>query len=604
MTLWNPEQFSPMKRDNNPALPTKEKEHLPPARHARALLAGTIVVILLPMLLFYFLLQSGLTNIPYWDDYDSILGFMIRFVEQPGVIGKLFLILFTQHNEYKIIFGNALFALEYMFLGHINLVYLQVIGNLFVILLLFSLYKLYFYTVPRASNALVYFIPVPFLIFQLQYWNTVDWASPALQNITVLPFAILSLYYLDKKTGFGLVASCLYLTLAVFSSGNGLFIIPLGFLMIAQSKESGRMIPWLLTSGMLIALYFYKYSFGTGRGLSLGYYLDHFDIRYTLSFLGTAASRNNYHITMILGTIFVLIFLIMIFSRFDRKNPPVFYVVSFVFITALVVSTIRSQYGVAESLSSRYRIYSDILLALTYIFIVNQKWRSRTLIFVAGCAISIPFCLYNDYLFYPQIVSRHNQLVYGISSWRLTGVGLTYPSEVRANMLLNKSIKFGIYNPPTPKESVLEWPVIPQNNIPLPLDSGQTAIIGLSIHDRLSSSKILVQSIGIYQGNYGNSANGNIRVSICSSIACTGGARALSQSENNSFFFIPLKKPIDVLPGERLQVTIIHQGGDKPVALWLWPANPRYPQDIKGPHGALPGKAIRIALKCQLQDQK
>ena len=571
-------------------------------KHRRSLIAISLVMMSIPVLSFYFFLKSGLTNIPYWDDYDSVLSFLIKFVEQHGVINKILLILLTQHNEYKIIFGNMLFALLYLIFGRIDFSCLQVIGNGFVLLLLFSLYKIHSYQLPKNYERIILFTPVPFLIFQLQYWQTLDWASPGLQNLTVIPFAILSLYFVTKDAELAFVASCIFLTLSVFSSGNGLFVIPLGIIMIFQKKEIGRIISWAAVSLILVAIYFYKYSFGTGRGLSLDFYIKHFDFRYALSFLGSAASGSSYQMAIVLGAFFIIIFCFMIYTGFYKKNPPAFYVMSFLLITALIVSMIRSQYGLAEAMSSRYRIYSDVLIVITYLYLLSSTRMSRKFVLFLTCLMAVPFCFYNDFANYPKLVQRFNQLQSGVGTWMMTGHGLTYPSRKRANMLIHKSMLLGVYSLPEIRHIVVKWPVELKNNEPMVILNNQLSIC--RFHNYNYTDSLSIASVGVFQGNYGNTANGRMSVQLCTKSVCASGVRPLSESRDNSFFYIPLKTSLNVLPGEKLTLSIRHLDGNKPDALWIWPEKAGYPQELSGPQGPLPGKAIRIALKYQPQEHK
>ena len=602
MPLFNPSQFSPFHKSTNipglelPKTPTKS------SKYSNLFIAIACLAMATPVTLFYFLLSSGLANIPYWDDYDSVLSFIIHFTEQRGAIDKILLILLTQHNEYKIIFGNMLFSVEYMLNGSINFTFLQIVGNIFVLVVLYSIYNIYSHRLPVSYHKILLFMPVPFFMFQLQYWQTLDWASPGLQNITVIGFVMLSLYFLCYNRKMDFFTSCIFLILAVFSSGNGLFVIPLGLLMILQNKQFGRIVPWLVISTMLVALYFYKYSFGTGHGLSINFYLKHFDIRYTLSFLGSAISGHNDHLAIALGIVFSIMFLLMITSGFYRKNPPAFYTVLFIFITALVVSMIRSQYGVAESMSSRYRIYSDILLVMFYIFLLFNNLNRQNLVLLVGCIIAIPFCAYNDYVNYPKLVQRYNQLQDGVSTWMMTGSGLTYPSEKRANMLISESSKLGIYSLPKPRHIVVQWPVELKNNKPMVVLNNQLSIC--RFHNYNYTDSLSIASVGVFQGNYGNTANGRMSVQLCAKSVCASGVRPLSESRDNSFFYIPLKTSLNVLPGEKLTLSIRHLDGNKPDALWIWPEKAGYAQELSGPQGPLPGKAIRIALKYQPQEHK
>ena len=141
-------------------------------------------------------------------------------------------------------------------------------------------------------------------------------------------------------------------------------------------------------------------------------------------------------------------------------------------------------------------------------------------------------------------------------------------------------------------------------NTPLPLENDQKATVEFSVPKQQLDVLAQVSSVSVYQGNYGNSATGKLEVKVCDKSTCVQGGRPLSESHDNSFFTIPLKSPFKVEPDEMVKLTIRHLDGDKPDALWVWPEKVGYPQELIGPQGPLPGKAIRIALKYHVQDQK
>lgn len=147
-------------------------------------------------------------------------------------------------------------------------------------------------------------------------------------------------------------------------------------------------------------------------------------------------------------------------------------------------------------------------------------------------------------------------------------------------------------------------PVTSSSNTPLPLVDGQKVIINFLIQKQQLSHPVLISSVSVFQGNYGNTADGKLAIELCTKKDCNKGSRALTQSEDNSFFSIPLKTPLRVYPNETLTLKVTHIGGNKPDALWVWPEEPKYPQKVVGPSGVLPGKAIRIRLKYKLQEQK
>lgn len=134
-------------------------------------------------------------------------------------------------------------------------------------------------------------------------------------------------------------------------------------------------------------------------------------------------------------------------------------------------------------------------------------------------------------------------------------------------------------------------------NTPLPLLAGQSAEVAFAAPVAWKSKKS-INAIGVLQGNYGNTANGNLAIKVCSAThGCVAGSRPLSESRDNSVFSIPLAQPLRVEPGEALTITFSHVGGNRPEALWLWPQTPGYAQSITGPQGSLSGKALQLSLE-------
>ena len=155
-------------------------------------------------------------------------------------------------------------------------------------------------------------------------------------------------------------------------------------------------------------------------------------------------------------------------------------------------------------------------------------------------------------------------------------------------------------------EADLVLPVILKDdaNTPLPLLKGQYAQSLFVVPKNFFSNRFQVASVSVSQGNYGNTADGSLEVTLCHRKVCSKGSRPLSQSLDNSFFTIPLVHPLPISPGDKLELVVTHVGGNKPDALWVWPEKAGYPQELIGPQGPMPGKGIRIALKYQTQDQK
>jgi len=143
----------------------------------------------------------------------------------------------------------------------------------------------------------------------------------------------------------------------------------------------------------------------------------------------------------------------------------------------------------------------------------------------------------------------------------------------------------------------VSFPTASHGNTPLLLGNDASVTVKLNLPKKMQNNAS-VSAVSVFQGNYGNTANGNLTVKVCTGTNdCAIGARPLSQSSDNSSFSIPLKRPLQVKAGEALTITFTHIDSTKPEALWLWPQAPDDNQTVIGPRGAVSGKAIQLSLE-------
>ena len=159
------------------------------------------------------------------------------------------------------------------------------------------------------------------------------------------------------------------------------------------------------------------------------------------------------------------------------------------------------------------------------------------------------------------------------------------------------SVRYVITNKGQSLLPSISFPTETYGNTPLALGNDATATVNINMSTNIKKN-VSVSAVSVFQGNYGNTANGNLTVKVCTSTNdCAVGDRPLSQSSDNSSFSIPLKRPLQVKAGEALSITFTHIDSTKPEALWLWPQAPDENQTVIGPRGAVPGRAIQLSLE-------
>jgi hypothetical protein len=399
------------------SVPTKDAD--------RRVALFSICAMLVPILFFYIALARHLINIPFGDDYNGVLDFLERFSDLQTTFAKLGYILNAQHNEYKTIFANFIIALQYKLFSHPDFVVLSWLGNLFVLPLFYIAWRHFLPREENLSRRLLLFVPVSFLLFQLQYAETLNWSMPGLQNIPVLVFAFACIAFLAKEDSRSFLIACTFLVLTIASSGNGFALFPIGIAMLIGRKQASRVVIWIAVVAACGALYFYHYDFlssqqvRNGSVLQSAHYLNPI---FALSFMGAAAG-NNIHLVRVssifLGMAIVGVIVLMSKDRYYKMNPTIFYFVSFLVLTAIAVSGIRSKLGFHASSAGRYKIYSDLFLICCYAFLVERYGDSLTPVrqrryFQVALVCSVLFCAGFDIYGIRYLAARQSDMVSGV----------------------------------------------------------------------------------------------------------------------------------------------------------------------------------------------
>ena len=119
---------------------------------------------------------------------------------EEGWIKHIVQVLTFQHNDYRCIFENGIVGIQYGLLGHTNLKVLSILADLLVIPLFGVLYLTWRKCGRPPEYTLLAFVPVSWMLFQLQYEGTLNFATPGFQCIPVVLFALLTCLLATKTT--------------------------------------------------------------------------------------------------------------------------------------------------------------------------------------------------------------------------------------------------------------------------------------------------------------------------------------------------------------------------------------------------------------------
>ena len=171
-----------------PYLCSREDNYIPMITSNAKRALRSIPSLIIFFVVSFFLLYSFLftVNYPFQDDL-LLLNFVNEVVN--GVdLPTFFELLFRTDNDHKVVIPRLIAFINYLISGTLNYkLYIALVW----INLLFMLYFLYV-QFKKMGLPLVYFIPVPLLFLQPQYYEVSQWAINGMQHSFLTVFLIAS----------------------------------------------------------------------------------------------------------------------------------------------------------------------------------------------------------------------------------------------------------------------------------------------------------------------------------------------------------------------------------------------------------------------------
>ncbi|GAB3792773.1 hypothetical protein GCM10028819_03540 [Spirosoma humi] len=442
----------------------------------------------LPILVFGLIWQQYAVNIPKWDDH-ALRAFLFNFDQDPTLTGKIYQ-LFKQHNEHRIVYDRLVSLLDYQLSGKLDYVHLMLVGNLSLVGLLWVFTAALRRSRPDLSGqSALYAVPIAWLLFNLSQWENMFWGMAALQNFSVVLWVIAAFYFLSYTTHWRLafVAG----VLATITSGNGLMVWPLGFLILilrlpafigaTTRKSLAPIVGWLVGAAVVVALYFAGFEKPDGVKyvkpgvieLSKGWF----------AVIGAAAEALPTHSPLrtciLLGGLMTLLMigstgwsvwtsrlaLVELFRRLlapklvgnkpAHSLPPItaffWTCAAFILGTSAVVAWARTGAGIDLLITSRYKMYSLTCLALLYLYgaVALPKPAARWWLF-GGLVSSVLFAVLSYFSFLNETIWWRHWLTTNQFNWTHSSSNATFSLDSVSQR----------YTPPTPAFYDKALPVI------------------------------------------------------------------------------------------------------------------------------------------------
>jgi hypothetical protein len=433
--------------------------HYPSSKYYKRIVESITVIIVMVHVL---LIGKYATNIPYADDFDAVLLFMTKFLEADSLLAKINL-MFSQHNEHRIVLDRVAVLAEWFLLKEVNFRYLLFFGNA----LLLALFVLLYFTFRRnRTHPSLYFLVIPFLLFNLKSMDVCFSPMASIANFGGIFFSITSMFLLFNLDQSKLAyAQRFYLALisaiiAAFSIGNGLLTLLLCLLgLILKNTPTKYLVIWSIVSSLALLIYFKDYHSVQGHPDVIATILTKPDqlISHFFILLGNAFGLHSfadYPLTLAAGFVVFLFFLYCLLLQ-DIYKQHLFYtsVLIYLVLSCAMTSLSRAGFGATQALASRYQIYSSLTFIFLYLVILHSSFFSEKIVKVMGFIFFIFFVsnyLIAGYSDQKAIADRCENLNSGASSFysKTITTSLAYPDQVAATIILARSWDLNVYKLP------------------------------------------------------------------------------------------------------------------------------------------------------------
>ncbi|MDQ1088827.1 hypothetical protein [Siphonobacter sp. SORGH_AS_1065] len=391
---------------------------------------------LVPILLYFYLLDSLAINIPKWDDH-GLRAFIMRFQEAQS-LPQYIDAFWRQHNEHRIVYDRIVSLLDYVLTGHLNFVHLMWVGNLSLLFIVLVWYK-----VLKQSVGLLYVLPIPFLIFNLSQWENMYWGMAALQNFGVIAWVICCLYALAYQLPLGICISLAILT--SITSTNGLLIWPLGVIMLWLQSPKKKVFIWLGVGVLVWVLYFLHYEKTEQPTHPVPNKIVAY-VRAVLLILGSIAEPlyPRKSTLLVLGTGLILFVLsggillrlaLKVFQKQSLTKVEYFLgsALAFVLGTTAIVAFGRLGFDENTFTTSRYKVYTIVISLLVYTWLILQtNGFVRKTIGLVTLLFSLLIAWTSYSYFYDDSLRLRNQLMSDQFNY-------SYPAEPVKSKPINKA---------------------------------------------------------------------------------------------------------------------------------------------------------------------
>ncbi|QJW88693.1 hypothetical protein HNV11_04525 [Spirosoma taeanense] len=492
------------------------------------------VLLAIPLVGFTAFLLAYAVNVPWMDDIDAFLNFIVGYTDAQTFSDKLSWLL-RPNNEHRILIAKLITLGMYNLTGEVNFRGLILLAFVFLLGILYL-----FYHVFRSFRLpLLAFAPVGFLLLQPQHYLTSIWAITGLQHQVVVCLTFTAMYLLAAGGRGRFVGATGLQLLASLSMSNGLFGWVAGAVVLALQRHWRRLGAWLVVGVATIIFYFHDFQSPQGNESSFSFFLKYPYLVFSGFFTFTGALFDFFPDSTIfwrsvLPTLAGLLLIGLLLWMLWRMNEPLlrhpasrldgwdsaavsmkkrryFFTgcYAFLMVNAVIVAFLRPRMGYGVMLVSNYMLYPAVLVILLYLNVISEFAARRDVMRWVQLGLTISLIVWGvSYgVRWPKVAYRKQQLLTNAFNQKHndTGLGATWgtPFAEVAARTMRQTVQRGMYHYPdqayyTPYESLLTVPGRPTGTEAMSISGGGYSYIAetnrADIPVEAGPSAVVVQS--------------------------------------------------------------------------------------------------------------
>ncbi|WP_167267408.1 hypothetical protein [Dyadobacter arcticus] len=453
----------------------------------------------MPILIWVFVIFYYSVNLPWYDDFDPFPDFLHKWMIDTDLSNRMHL-LFQPNNEHRMVVGKLVTLIYYWTTGQLNFTFLHIAGGIFTLGTLILFWRAF----EKSRLSWWYFLPVPFLLFQLQFHLAFLWAICGLQHPPVVFFATLSMFLLARnRFGWAALAG----VCATYAMSSGIFVWPAGIVVLLIGSHYKQLIVWCVAAVFAVGFYFYGLS-AQGNESSVTFLIQnpHLPVLGFFAFLGGLFDFFPEKPILVRSVLPVIMgFLVMIWVviwlvrqimpwlkytlNWPKQSPKwsqqqsegslevktfrVFLVgiLTFLLVDALVIGLLRTRFGFFVMIVSNYKIYPALFLTIAYLAFISSATRDnvRKLGFRISVVTSILIWGISMYSYLPVISERQKYYTVNGYNQEFNGYGLGHvpysESAAYVDILMKDMVRRGIYRYPPIGEQLASMAALLQTDI-------------------------------------------------------------------------------------------------------------------------------------------